>query len=105
MMLLPLQVTRAASPLRVYIVVLTFLLSAVFGAFIAYKAYRGYKRNESGPMLYFALGVVLITAIPTFLSLVLTNMTDLPGYLVVITTNLTELLGLGAIAYALYGDF
>jgi hypothetical protein len=56
-------------------------------------------------MRYFALGVVLITAIPTVLSLVLTNMTDLPGYLVVISTNLTELLGLGAIAYALYGDF
>jgi len=43
---------------------LSGLVGAVIGLFIAYQAYRGYKRNDSRPMLFIALGFFLTLGIP-----------------------------------------
>ena len=43
---------------------LTALLTAVAGAFVAYQGYRGYRRNDSEPMLYLAVGILLLTTVP-----------------------------------------
>jgi uncharacterized membrane protein (DUF441 family) len=40
------------------------LVGAVLGLFIAYLAYRGYRRNDSRPMLFIALGFVLVLGVP-----------------------------------------
>ncbi|MFC7130514.1 DUF7521 family protein [Haloferax chudinovii] len=37
------------------------LVTMVLGFLIAYQAYRGYRRNHSRPMLYVAIGFVLIS--------------------------------------------
>lgn len=42
----------------------TATLTALVGAFVAYQGYRGYRRNESQPMLYLAIGIVLLTTVP-----------------------------------------
>jgi uncharacterized membrane-anchored protein len=42
----------------------TALLTAVVGGFVAYQAYRGYRRNASRAMLYLAVGIVLLTTAP-----------------------------------------
>lgn len=38
------------------------VFALVLGVFIVYLAYRGYRRNRSGPLLYVALGFGLLTA-------------------------------------------
>ncbi|WP_445668773.1 DUF7521 family protein [Natranaeroarchaeum sulfidigenes] len=40
------------------------LLSGLIGVLIAYVAYRGYRRNDSRPMLYVAAGFGLALGIP-----------------------------------------
>jgi hypothetical protein len=100
-----LQVVQASGALRILAVLSTFLLSAVLGLVIARKAYQGYATTRSKPMLYLAVGIVLLTAVPALLSTVLTNLTALPGYQVVLVTNGAEILGLLSVAYSLYGDF
>lgn len=100
-----LQVTQTGDTAQVLVVLATFLLSALLGLIIARKAYQGYRRNASPPMLYLAAGIVLLTAVPAILSLFLSTFTALPSYLVVVVTNGSELLGLLAIAYSLYGRF
>ncbi|WP_267643959.1 DUF7521 family protein [Haloarchaeobius amylolyticus] len=104
-MTLPLQVTQTGGTFQVLVVLVTVLLSALFGLVIALKAYQGYRRNGSPPMLYLAAGIVLLTAVPALLALALPTFTALPNYLVLIATNSSELLGLIAIAYSLYGRF
>jgi hypothetical protein len=100
-----LQVVQASGALRILAVLSTFLLSAVLGLVIARKAYQGYATSRSKPMLYLAVGIVLLTAVPALLSTVLANLTALPGYQVVLVTNGAEILGLLSVAYSLYGDF
>ncbi|SDN11550.1 hypothetical protein SAMN04487949_3422 [Halogranum gelatinilyticum] len=102
---LPLQVTSTTDSAQVFVVLVTFLLSALLGLVIARKAFQGYRRNASKPMLFLAAGIVLLTAVPAVLSLFLSNFTGLPSYQVVLVTNGSELLGLLAIAYSLYGRF
>ena len=41
--------------------VIAKLVTMVLGFLIAYQAYRGYRRNDSRPMLYVAIGFVLIS--------------------------------------------
>ncbi|WP_267641344.1 DUF7521 family protein [Haloarchaeobius amylolyticus] len=103
--LLPMQVSQPGTELQAAVVLATFVLSTLLGLFIARKAYQGYRRNDSGPMLFLAIGIVLLTAVPALLSVGLSTFTGLPGSLVVAATNVAELGGLVAIAYSLYGRF
>lgn len=43
------------------------LVGVALGLFIAYQAYRGYKRNQSRPMLFISLGFILILGPPALL--------------------------------------
>ncbi len=77
------------------------LLSGVIGILIAYVAYRGYRRNDSRPMLYVASGFGLALGVPFVLfPLVLT----LPGRLaqpLYVVQMSSQLGGLLLILYAL----
>jgi ABC-type spermidine/putrescine transport system permease subunit II len=39
-------------------------LTAVVGVFVAYQAYRGYRRNDSDTMRALAVGVILVAVVP-----------------------------------------
>lgn len=45
-----------------WIVTVIKLVALVLGIFIVYLAYKGYRRNNSKPLLYAAFGFALITA-------------------------------------------
>lgn len=45
------------------------LLGAALGVFIAYLAYRGYRRNRSRPMLFVSLGFALALGVPLAVTL------------------------------------
>jgi hypothetical protein len=78
------------------------LLTAVLGLLIAYTAYQGYRRNDSRPMFFIALGFALAIGLPVLLvvpSLVLRGTTALAA--VAVASEVFTLVGLGCILYAL----
>lgn len=42
----------------------TASLTAIVGTFVAYQAYRGYRRNASAQMRALAIGIVFIAVVP-----------------------------------------
>ena len=82
----------------------TFLLglaSALLGAFVAWTAYRGYRRNESRPMLFLAVGVVFLTTIPFVLAHVIDQLTAATDATVLLAITVCHLVGLVAVVTSL----
>lgn len=79
----------------------TDLLSALLGLFVAYLAYRGYRRNDSRPMLFVAAGFALALGVPFGLLLV-AGLLPVPQAPLAVATQLSQLLGLASICYGLY---
>ena len=72
---------------------------------IVHQAIRGYRRNGSRPMLFLALGIVLLTIVPAVVTLVGAQLYSARtmGAVIAPLANSIEVLGLGSIAYSLYG--
>lgn len=79
----------------------TDVLSALLGVLIAYQAYRGYRRNDSRPMLFVAVGFVLALAVPFALLVVFVVLPASATTVIAVLTQLSQVLGLLAILYAL----
>lgn len=77
------------------------LLGALLGLFIAYQAYRGYRRNASRPMLFMAIGFALILGPPILILVVLVAVPSLPQATVQAVVQTFEIAGLISIIYAL----
>lgn len=80
----------------------TQVLSVIIGVFIAYQAYRGYRRNGSRPMLFIALGFVLVLAVPFCVFLLYGILPGVPVTAVIVTSQVSQVSGLVAILYALW---
>lgn len=83
-------------------------LTAVVGLYIGYQAYRGLRRNDSEPMRYLSVGLVLlfgVTYVVAFAGNALLRIGPLPlvyqDYFRLIV-RLIQLSGVGCIAYSLY---
>jgi hypothetical protein len=83
-------------------------LTAVAGLYIGYQAYRGLRRNESEPMRYLSIGLILlfgVAYITAFAGTALLRAGSLPllyqEYLR-LGVRVVQLLGVSAIAYSLY---
>ncbi|UPV74788.1 hypothetical protein M0R89_01655 [Halorussus limi] len=100
----PLQLTPPDVPGWVRIVSQSMNLVAAFiGLLIAYQAYRGYRRNDSRPMLFIAIGFALTVGLPFVLLGPMLLFGDNPAAVsaFVILGNGSTLVGLGCILYAL----
>ena len=80
----------------------TEILSAVLGIVIAYLAYRGYQRNGSRPMLFIAIGFVLVLAIPFLLFVLFGLFPGLPPTPMIIVMQTAQVAGLASILYAIW---
>jgi len=78
-------------------------LTAAVGLFVAYQAYRGYRRNESRPMLFLGLGIFLVTVVPYVVTTLLADALGASDAAAVLAWTVFEILGLGSILYALRG--
>lgn len=76
-------------------------LSAGVGLFVAVQAYRGYRRHGSRPMLFLAVGIALLTALPFVVGTSLDVLTGLSDAAVVLGMMSCELGGLASILYSL----
>lgn len=77
------------------------LVGAALGLFIAYLAYRGYRRNDSRPMLYLAIGFGIILGLPLPVVAVSLLFPSLSGPVVQTVIQTLEIGGLLCIIYAL----
>jgi hypothetical protein len=68
---------------------------------IAYVAYRGYRRNDSGPMAVIAAGFVLAFGGPGLIFL-LSLALPIPSLVVGGITQATEILGMGLVLYGFW---
>lgn len=78
------------------------VLSGAIGLGIAYLAYRGYRRNQSRPMLFISLGFILSIGIPFVLLLPLVLVPSLPSTLQSVTVVLTDICNVSGLACILY---
>ena len=78
------------------------LLGAGLGVFIAYLAYRGYRRNQSRPMLFLSLGFALALGVPLVFTLGYLALPVTGGQVAVQVLSQTfEIIGLLCIIYGL----
>ncbi len=84
---------------------INFLLLFGLSLIVVSQAVRGYRRNDSRPMLFLALGIVLLTIVPTVVTIVGARLYDARTVGLVISplASSIEVLGLGSIVYSLYG--
>ena len=82
------------------VVLFLALVSVVLGLYIAYQAYRGYRRNRSRPMLFLAAGIVLLTFVPAVISTVVANVELITGSGLILGM-VSRIFGLLSILYAI----
>lgn len=80
----------------------TDVVGALLGLFIAYQAYRGYRRNQSRPMLFISLGFILVLGVPFTLFIVFLVVQTVPQTGFAALIQVSEIVGLTCIIYALH---
>lgn len=81
----------------------TALATALVGTAVAWLAYQGYRRNDSEPMRYLAVGIAFITVGPFVVSYVLSPAVALSDAATLLGVLLATIAGLLAILYSLEG--
>ncbi|MFB6087562.1 MAG: hypothetical protein ABEJ85_03485 [Haloarculaceae archaeon] len=82
--------------------------STVLGLVVGYQAYRGFRRNDSRPMQYLSIGLVLLTAVSfslAFFGSALLRAGYLPASIqwpFTFVVRLIQFVGLAFITYSLY---
>lgn len=79
-------------------------LTAGLGAYVSWQAYRGYRRNDSAPMGWLALGIALLTVAPFAITVGLVILPGVGDATGVLALSLTQLGGLLAVLRSLLGD-
>lgn len=91
---------EGGSPLVVGLVLAALVLGAVLSLAIAYRLYVGYRGSGDRSMLAIAVGLLLLTTIPTGIRIAVPTVTDGEQTLRIVSTTVSELAGLLAIVYA-----
>lgn len=101
--MIPLQLTFPDVPEWVVLISqLSQIVVTILGVLIAYTAYKGYRRNDSRPMFFIAVGFALAIGLPFLLVLVVLFLQSSTAATVVsLVSRLLTLVGLACILYAL----
>lgn len=74
----------------------------ILGLAISYLAYTAYRENQSRPMLYIAIGFILVLFVQVPLALILLYVFELPTPVANTLVQIPEFIGLGLILYGLW---
>jgi hypothetical protein len=100
----PAQTAASGGSTTVAVLVLLGLaVAAGLSLLIAYHALRGYRGSDDPGMLLLAVGIVLLTAAPNAIRIVVPTFDIGGGDTRVLLATLSELLGLACILVAIYG--
>jgi hypothetical protein len=78
------------------------IIPMILGLAISYLAYTAYRQNQSRPMLYVAVGFILVLFVQAPLALIFIYILDLPSPVVNTLLQIPEFAGLGLILYGLW---
>ncbi len=98
----PLQ-TGASAETAAVLVLLGRAVAFVLALWIANRAYRGYRRASDPALLWLALGITLLAAVPTVVRFLVPTLIDTSLLLTTVAATGSEIVGLAAILYAVYG--
>lgn len=90
------------SPMIVFAVFALLSIATLLALLVTYHLVRGYLESGTRPLLLLAVGIFLLTAAPTFLRLLLTNVLVVETQYRILITSLVELAGLFVILYTIY---
>jgi hypothetical protein len=76
-------------------------ITALIGLFVAYQAYRGYRRNFSKPMGYLAVGILFVTTVSFVVPQIIVGATGVSDAAAILIMTTLDVVGLSAILYAL----
>lgn len=82
--------------------VIAKLVTMLLGFLIAYQAYRGYRRNDSRPMLFVAIGFVFIS-FGAVIEGILFDVAGLPFHDAGTVATAIVAIGMLSVLYALFG--
>lgn len=74
----------------------------VLACWITYRAINGFRAATGSALLWLALGIVLLSAIPTIVRFLLPTV-GVTAIVTAFTARICELIGLLAVLYAIYG--
>jgi len=74
----------------------------ILGLAISYIAYTAYRQNQSRPMLYIAIGFILVLFVQAPLALIFIHVLELPTPILNSLLQIPEFAGLGLILYGLW---
>lgn len=75
-------------------------LMLIAGAAVIWLAFQGYRRNDSKPMLFMAIGFTLLI-VPDVVILLVSFLAAPPEFAITTTHQVTDLAGIVAILYAI----
>ncbi|RKS78176.1 hypothetical protein BDK61_3830 [Haloarcula quadrata] len=78
------------------------IVPMILGLAISYLAYTAYRQNRSRPMLYIAIGFILVLFVQAPLALIFVHILELPTPLLNSLLQIPEFAGLGLILYGLW---
>lgn len=78
------------------------IIPMVLGLAISYIAYTAYRQNRSRPMLYIAVGFMLVLFVQVPLALLFIHVLELPTPVLNSLLQIPEFAGLGLILYGLW---
>jgi heme A synthase len=78
------------------------VIPMILGLAISYLAYAAYRQNRSRPMLYIAIGFVLVLFVQAPLALIFIHLSELPTPVLNSLLQIPEFAGLGLILYGLW---
>ena len=78
------------------------VIPMILGLAISYFAYTAYRQNQSRPMLYIAIGFMLVLFVQAPLALIFIYVLELPTPVLNTLLQIPEFAGLGLILYGLW---
>lgn len=97
------QLEFVGGPGALVVAVIALLgLTTILSLLVAVRYVRNYRRTRARPVLMLAVGLLLLTAIPTAIQLAFANLGTGPDSYRILVTTAAKLAGLLAILHAIY---
>lgn len=84
-----------------HVVWLSYGVTPLAGIYVTWLAYRGYRRNDSEPMAYLALGIFLLTVLPAVAAIGLGPLLGASDAASLLAASISQLGGLLSVYYSL----
>lgn len=99
----PLQTSTGGDVTVAIAVLLGQAAAFVIACWIAKRAYDGYRDARRPPLLWLALGIALLAAVPTVVRFLLPTLLGASSLTTTVLATASEITGLTAILYTVYG--